>query len=211
MEALVTSPRLVIRCVLLLALCLAPSLAFAQAATPAPPADNPAPSGWWVVAGGAFATVRGSCQTCEEDYPYRHTGGILANIGHRFSDRVDAGAEVFWVPMTNDEGTHVNTTHVDGVVQFRPWASKGMFFKAGAGMAFVRNWLDAPDAAAPINSKALSVVIGAGWAFRPAKRLGLQIFGTQHAAALGDFQTSSGDVQDVIGNFWSLGIGIVIR
>ena len=77
-------------------------------------------------------------------------------------------------------------------------------------MAFVRNWIDAtgPDA---INSKALSVVVGAGWAFRPGARIGLQIFGAQHATALGDFQTGDGDIGDVIGNSWSIGAAIVIR
>jgi hypothetical protein len=63
----------------------------------------------------------------------------------------------------------------------------------------------------PIRQKASSVVIGAGWAFRPAERVGLQVFGSQHAAALGDLQGASGTVQDVMGNFWSFGAGVVIR
>ena len=46
---------------------------------------------------------------------------------------------------------------------------------------------------------------------RPQARIGLQVFGAQHAAALGDLQTGTGQVPDVIGNFWSLGGGIVIR
>jgi hypothetical protein len=77
-------------------------------------------------------------------------------------------------------------------------------------MAFVRNWVDviSPDS---FNQKALSVVLGAGWVFRPQARIGLQVFGAQHAAALGDLQTATEQVPDVIGNFWSLGGGIVIR
>jgi hypothetical protein len=192
---------------LALVLWLAPADVAAQPATPAAPAAAPL-SNLWIVAGGTFTAVRGSCQTCEEDYPYRKTGGVLGNIGYRFNDRVDAGAEIFWVPSEDEAGDSVRTTHLDAVAQFRPWRASGFFVKAGAGMAFVRNWPDIPTA---INSKALSVVIGAGWAFQPAKKFGLQVFGTQHAAALGDFQTSTSDVGDVIGNFWSLGIGIVIR
>ena len=34
---------------------------------------------------------------------------------------------------------------------------------------------------------------------------------TQHASAIGDFQTASELVQDVVGNYWSLGASIVIR
>ena len=48
----------------------------------------------WVVAGAASATVRGDCQTCEEDYPYRHGLGILGNIGYRINPRMDVGAEM---------------------------------------------------------------------------------------------------------------------
>ena len=86
------------------------------------------------------------------------------------------------------QGT-IRTTHLDAVAQFRPWASQGFFLKGGAGMAFVRNWVDVlgPDS---FNEKALSVVIGAGWVFRPTTRVGLQVFGRQHAIALGDLQTS---------------------
>jgi len=193
--------------VITLALWLSPMAAIAQ--TPTPTAATPAPvSDLWIVAGGSFTTVRASCQTCEEDYPYRKTGGILGNIGYRFNDRVDAGAELFWVPSEDAAGDSVRTTHIDAVAQFRPWRSSGFFVKAGAGMAFIRNWPDIPTA---LNSKALSVVIGAGWAFQPAKKFGIQVFGTQHAAALGDFQTATASVGDVIGNFWSMGIGIVIR
>jgi len=161
------------------------------------------------VAGGAFATVRGDCQTCEQDTPYRHAGSVLANVGYRISDRMDAGAELFWMPVDTPDG-NVRVTHVDAVAQYRLWGSKGFFLKGGAGMAFVRNWVDAVGPSS-INQKALSVVIGAGWVFRPAARVGVQIFGSQHAGAIGDLQTAAGDVPDVMGNFWSVGAAVVIR
>ena len=191
---------------------LAPSTAVAQS-PPQPStqaATEAAPSDIWFAAGGAFATVRAGCQTCEEDFPYRHAASVLANIGHRVNSRMDVGAEVFWIPVTTDAGDRIRTTHLDAVAQFRPWASKGFFLKGGAGMAFVRNWIDVPDAPA-VTSKALSVVIGGGWAFRPADRFGVQVFAAQHAAALGDLQTSTSEAQDILGNFWSVGIAVVIR
>ena len=55
------------------------------------------------------------------------------------------------------------------------------------------------------------MIIGAGWAFQPTARLGLQVFGTQHALALGDLQASQGLIDDVIGNRWSIGAAVVIR
>ena len=163
----------------------------------------------WITAGTTFATTRGDCQTCEEDFPYRHSPSVFANAGYRVNDRMDVGAELFWVPVDSVDG-QINATHIDAVAQFRPWASKGFFVKGGAGMAFVRNWVDAigPD---PINQKALSLVIGTGWAFRPARRLGFQIFGAQHVAALGDVQTAGEPIEDAVGNFWSVGVALVIR
>ena len=56
--------------------------------------------------------------------PYRHSPGILANFGYHVARRVDIGAEVFWIPMDTPQG-QINVTHIDGVVQFRPWASQG--------------------------------------------------------------------------------------
>ena len=204
--------EMTLRCALLLAW-LGQSVVVAQSAPPAQPSTSPDEqregSNLWLTAGGAFATMRGDCQDCEEDRPYRHAGSVLANVGYRVNDRMDVGGEIFWMPVDTPEG-RLHTTHLDAVAQFRPWASQGFFVKGGAGMAFVRNWVDAvgPD---PVNQKALSVVIGTGWAFRWAERVGLQLFGAQHVAALGDLKTAEEDVPDVVGNFWSLGAAIVIR
>jgi outer membrane protein with beta-barrel domain len=190
---------------LVVVLALAPAEATAQPASTPPPL----PSRLWLTAGGASATLRGDCQTCETDYPYRHGGSVLGNAGYRVNHRMDVGGEVFWVPVSTAQGT-IRTTHFDAVAQFRPWASQGFFMKGGAGMAYVRNWVDTISAES-INSKALSVVVGAGWEFRPLRRIGFQAFGSQHVAALGDLITADGDVPDVVGNFWSIGGAIVIR
>jgi hypothetical protein len=180
-------------------------------APPPAPETRPgsAPSDVWFTAGGTFSTLRGDCQTCEADTPYRHSGGLTADIGYRVSHRMDVGGEVFWMPVDTADG-NLRATHIDAVAQFRPWSSQGFFLKGGAGMALIRNWVDVIGTGA-FNSKALSVVIGAGWAFRPEERVGFQLFGTQHASAIGDFQTASELIQDVVGNYWSLGASIVVR
>jgi hypothetical protein len=194
---------------------IAPAAAFGQA-TPSvaqsltmAPAEEPPLSRMWLVAGAAFAVQRGDCQTCEQDFDYRHAGGVLADFGYAVTRRMDVAAELFWTSTDTLSG-HIRTTQIDAVSQFRPWASHGFFIKGGAGMAFVRNWVDATGPGA-INSKALSVVVGGGWAFRSSERVGLQIFATQHASALGDLATAEGEVGDVIGNLWSIGAAIVFR
>ena len=194
-----------------LCLTLTPAVALAQttAQVTSRPESPGAASNVWFVAGGAFATMRGDCQECEQDFPYRHSGAVLGNIGYRVNPRMDAGVEIFWMPMDTAQG-RVRATHLDAVAQFRPWASKGFFLKGGAGMGFVRNWVDTLGANS-FNGKALSVVIGAGWAFAPTARFGFQIFGSQHALALGDLQSAEGQIPDVMGNRWSLGAAVVIR
>lgn len=186
-------------------LTLAPAAAVAQ---PAPQAAAPA-SRLWLVAGGAFAALRGDCQTCEEDYPYRHGGGVLVNAGYRVNPRMDVGLELFWIPVDTVDG-RIKTTHWDAVAQFRPWASQGFFLKGGAGMAYVRNWVDVLGQQS-VNSKALSLVVGTGWEIRATRRIGLQVFGSQHVAALGDLRTADAEIPDVVGNFWSFGAAVVIR
>ena len=79
-------------------------------------------------------------------------------------------------------------------------------------MAFVRNFVyDGTGTLPPITSKALGLSYAAGWTFRRDERVGFQVFGAQHVAALGDFQTGGVTATDVIANFWSVGAAIVIR
>lgn len=181
----------------------APTLA--QSAQPAQEPTSPL----WIVAGGASGTLRGHCQECEQDFPFRHGGAITGDVGYRVNTRMDVGADLYWIEWSNDSG-HIQTIALNGVAQFRPWASAGFFVKGGAGMGFVRNFVHTLGPH-PDTSKALSVVIGTGWEFRSKGPLGFQLFAMQHVGALGDLQTAAGTIPDVTANFWSLGAAIVIR
>ncbi len=190
---------------------LAPVVAVAQNAPQVPPADAH-PSRAWVVLGGAQSNLRGDCTFCEVEgieARYSHSWSLVGDIGVRINSRTDAGLDVAWVPGTTRGGAPFRATFLLGVVQFRPWESQGFFVKGGMGMAFVRNFLVEDES--PIIQKALAVVIGGGWAFRPDKRLGFQVHATQHVAALGDFETREGTQENVMGNFWSLGAAVVFR
>lgn len=181
-------------------------------AAPAHAQDTPTPakpSRLWIVAGGGSGTLRGHCNDCGADFPFRHGGALVGNAGYHVNPRMDVGADVFWTQWHNESG-RLRTTAIDAVGQFRPWASKGFFVKGGAGMAFVRNWVHTIGPH-PDNQKALAVVFGGGWEFNPKGGLGLQLFAMQHVGALGDLQTSNGAVSDVSANFWSVGAAIVIR
>jgi hypothetical protein len=191
-----------------LLLCALPVLASAQQAPATPPSQVRHP---WIVAGGTWTTLLGDCTNCDID-TYLHTGGVLGNAGVSLNPRTDLGAEIFWVPETLTTGDQIRVTFVMAAVQFRPWRTRGFFLKTGAGMAFLRNWLDAVDTGEPpVRSKAFALAIGGGWEWTLKGRLGAQAFATQHAAALGDLQTSDQTIENVMGNFWSVGAALVIR
>jgi len=82
------------------------------------------------------------------------------------------------------------------------------------GMAFVRNWVydfSGGISAPPFTSKALGLTYSAGWTFRHTQRVGVQIFGAQYVATLGDLKTSERTYENVIANFWSVGAVLVFR
>ena len=191
---------------------LAPEQTAAQTQEPeAETASGSTASNLWLVLGGSQTTVRGDCTFCEVqevDARYSHTWSVLANVGGRVNDRTDVGGEVVWVPGRTRGGASIRATFLLGVVQFRPWASQGFFVKGGMGMAFLRNFLLEDST---VTQKALGAVIGGGWAFRTDKRVGFQLHASQYAAALGDFDTGLGELENVLGNIWTLGGAVVIR
>jgi hypothetical protein len=197
----------------LVLLVLTPALAAGQAAqqAPAPPdsSGQALTSRTWIVLGASATTLRGTCQFCELETGYRHTWSLLADVGVRINPRADVGVEVLWVPASSEAGDDIRTTYIAAVGQFRPWSSKWFFLKGGAGMAIVRNFVF--DLESPALQKALAIHFGGGWEFRRDKRVGFEVFGAQHAAALGDFVLREGTVDNVMGNYWSLGAALVIR
>jgi hypothetical protein len=190
--------------------------ATAQVTTAAAAAQGTIPaaseSGWpWIVVGGSTTSLLGDCTDCPAD-TYLHSGGLLAIVGGSLNARSDIGAEVMWVPATSAAGDPIRTTYVMGVYQGRPWRSSGFFLRVSSGMAFVRNWVVTEEAGQSVfTSKAFALALGAGWEWRMARRFGFQVFGAQHVAALGDLTTSTTTVENVVGNFWSVGGAIVIR
>ena len=192
---------------ILLLLLLSSGVAAAQPATSSSPS-----SGWqpWIVVGGSSTTLLGDCTDCPAD-TYVHDGGVLAIVGTPLTPRTDIGGQLFWVPSSSAAGEPINTTYVMGTFQFRPWGSSGFFVRLSSGMAFVRNWVVDTDTSTSFTSKAFALEIGGGWEWRFSRRLGTQVFGSQHVAALGDLQGATQRVENVMGNFWSVGGGIVIR
>jgi hypothetical protein len=199
--------------VLSIELLLTPSLTHAQSSTPSTPSTAAPGTRPWIVVGGHSTTLIGDCTNCDEG-TYQHTGGLLVNAGISFSPQTDVGAEVLWVPAHLPTGEDLRSTFILATVQFRPWRTNGFFVKAGAGTAFIRNWVidfQGTGEAPPFISTAFGLGIGAGWEWRTRSPLGVQISGSHHVAALGDLNTGTDTADNVIGNFWSVGAALVIR
>jgi len=180
----------------------------AEAQTPSTSAPT---SGPWLVVGGGSTSLLSDCTDCENTN-YVHTGSLLVDFGRAANPRFDFGVEFLWVPSKSSSGDYVRTAFVSGVVQFRPWKSKGFFIRGSSGMAFVRNWIVTPTiSTADARSKAFALGLTAGWEWRANNHWGAQVFGAQHVAALGDLSTTFGTIQNVVGNFWTVGGAIVIR
>ncbi len=189
---------------------LAPAIAAAQT-TASSSSTSSEPSKLWIVAGGGSTTLLGDCTGCEAT-TYTHTGGIVGIVGRSITPRTDAGVQIFWVPATAATGEHLRTTFIMGAFQFRPWQSKGFFLSFDMGMAFVRNWVvDTKSIPQDFTSKAFALALGGGWEWRFTPKLGGQVFAMQHVAALGDLNGNTGTVENVVGNFWTVGAGIVIK
>jgi hypothetical protein len=187
------------------------SAAWAQTAPVAAPAPS---SRLWIVAGGGFTATRGGCTDCEGGV-YDKTGSFLVDAGVRVNRRADAAVELAWVPLQSRAGEPIRVTFLLAVGQFRPWENRGFFLKGGMGIAFVRNWIYEPnasnDVAPPYTTNAMGLTYGAGWVFKPARKVTLQFYGSQHVVALGDLTTSIASFENIVGNFWTVGAGIVIR
>jgi hypothetical protein len=189
-------------------------LAIGIAAPVSAHAQAPSPSRAWFAIGGASTTLQGACgEGCDLESAYLNTASLLVSGGYRVNSQMDTGVELFWTSAESPTGGDgIRSTFVLGVVNFRPWESKGFSIKGGMGMAFMRNWIYDPSGANPaFRSKALGLTYGAGWTFRRDARMAIQIFGAQHVAALGDLQTSRGTAENVIANFWSAGAVLLIR
>ena len=195
----------------------AAALAQAPAQTPSPQATAaPTPgSRVWIVAGAGFAAARAGCATCDRDGVYTTSQSFLVDAGMRVNPRMDAGIELYWVGLDVDGTSHIRTTFLLGVAQFYPWVDHGLFLRAGMGIGIAGNGLYnpiGPPLAPPYTTNALAVAFGVGWEFKATPRWGVQVHGMQHVAALGELTTTTGaSVKNVVGNYWTVGVAVVIR
>jgi hypothetical protein len=213
--------RLVSLVISIPALLFVPAAAVAQTPPDIPAQTQPAKpvvpsvgSKWWIVGGGGFSMARASCATCSREGVFTNGVGFFLDVGGRINPRVDAGVEGTFVSGRIEDQDSIHTTFILGVGQFRPWVDHGLYLRAGMGIAFAGNGLAGPigQLAPPYSTNALGVTWGLGWIFKAERRYTVQASFSQHIAALGELSTVTGTtIKNVVANYWTSGLAIVIR
>ena len=189
----------------------------APAPAPPKPATNPH-SRYWVVGGVGFGAARAGCPEPDCDREGVSTNGrsLLVDFGFRATPRLDFGLELAYgsSKLEDNDDDPILTTFVMGVVQVRPWDTRGFFFKTGMGAGIVGNLYipNGPTLNGTVTTNTLALVYGAGWVFRREQRFALQVHGTHHIAALGEVTlTDNTSIKNVVGNYWTVMVGIAFR
>jgi len=191
-----------------------PAAESAPAPAPPKPATNPH-SRYWVVGGIGFGSARTGCPDCDPEGVSTNGRSLLVDGGFRATPRMDFGLEVAYGSSKLEfDAEPIRTTFVMGVVQVRPWQTRGFFFKTGMGTGVVGNLYipNGPVLDGPITTNTLALVYGAGWVFRREQRFALQVHGTHHIAALGEVTIDENtSMKNVLNNYWNVMVGIVFR
>jgi len=188
-------------------LLLAPGVARAQEPQ-APPAPPKSGVSWWAGGGGGYIAGRIDCTNCQEDPPYGNNGGFVFQGGVRLTERVQVGGEIFTFGR-QAAGLDLRQSYLLAIFQYRPWASQGFFLKGGYGMAFIKEVV--PDGDDVIRTWGMGLTYGAGWIIGIDKRVSVAPFGAHYVTTVGDFQTSKGLAENVVGNGWFAGATIMFR
>lgn len=174
-------------------------------------------SRYWLVGGVGFGAARAGCPECNPDGVFSDGRSLLMDAGFRVNRRLDFGVEVAYSSsrFEQTDAEAIPTTFVMGVVQVRPFDTRGFFFKTGMGAGIVGSGLTGPFGPQPegtYTTNTLALVYGAGWVFRREQRFALQVHGTHHVAALGELTINDKQsIENVVGNYWNLTVGIVFR
>jgi hypothetical protein len=166
--------------------------------------------GGWLGAGLGYGAFRTDCSNCTRDDLYSTGGSLVVSGGVTVNDQVDAGGEILWASTALQSGSY-RAAFLLGVVQFRPWRTRGFYLKGGLGLAFVRTNITSGDQATESSPKGLGVHYGAGWVFGRGRRVSFAPFGGHYVASLGDVPTPDGNAENPVSNVWFAGVTVFVR
>jgi len=169
----------------------------------------------WLVGGMGYAVARAGCDICDPAGQFHESRSVTVTGGLHVTPRVDAGIEAHWVGLKVGGDDPMRTTFILGTAQLRPWDRHGFFVRTGLGVGIVGRGLYrpfGPSLAPPYTTNALGFVYGAGWLVKVKDRWAIQAHATHYVAALGELTKADGTTMlNVVGNYWTVGMAIVVR
>ena len=198
-----------------LLLALTPARASGQQSVPLPKRGG----GLWVDAGAGYATMRltsgQNLATGQQILGVVHAHGmaVTLTVGGAPSPNVLLGVQVQeW--RSSGSGVRQRVRSVLAAVQWYPWASIGLFVRAGTGV--VQGPVEAPDTtvSAQVGSASgdgVGFTVGIGYDFPVSRHFGLSVQAATHIAALGDLTRNGQTAYDVIGYVSQIGVSVVWR
>jgi hypothetical protein len=174
------------------------------------PAQAPFRGGLWADVGIGAGSLRLSCTTCSH---IAAASGyeLTVSVGGAPTRNVLLGVQAqSWTGTTGSRTQRVRS--LLAILQWYPWASAGLFVRAGTGVV---QGPVTPDAAgaqpATVQNTGVGMDLGVGYDLPLSRHVGVTIQVASHIAALGDLTVAGQPANDVIASVRRVGIAVVLR
>jgi hypothetical protein len=164
--------------------------------------------------GVGYAAAKADCSNCSPEGEYG-SGAVYNDVA------AVAIAPVWWVNskivagvelQAESSRTQARAVYLLGIVRFHPWEHKGFFLRGGYGLLQVKAPLALPDGSvSTAKYRGMALTYGAGWMFRQNRRLSWGPYGAHYVGTLGSAVIGSFQAQNIIGNTWFAGVGVVFN
>jgi hypothetical protein len=164
--------------------------------------------------GIGYAAAKADCSNCSPEGEYG-SGAVYTDV------TAFAVAPVWWVNPKVVAGVELQieasrkearAVYLLGIVRFHPWEGSGFFLRGGYGLLQVKSPLNLPDGSvSTAKYRGMALTYGAGWMFRQNSRLAWGPYAAHYVGTLGSAVIGSFQAQNIIGNTWFAGVGVVFN
>jgi hypothetical protein len=152
-------------------------------------AQQPARQGFWGSVGGGYGTAKLGCSNCGDISREGSFSGFLV-MGGTLSSSLLIGLEVDgWVKTINNDPLRLGG--LNGILQWYPAASLGLFVKGGVGLAYARGDLRFPTSVF-VDDTGLGYLLGVGFDFPVGSGVAVSPVASFYGGNIGDVQNAQG-------------------
>jgi len=179
------------------------------ALAPGTAAASPVWEGTWWSLGGAYSSTKADCRDCQ-NAEYIDSGSILGRGGYTVSPRVRIGGEITRTYRQDPGRPDGTLTTVSAITQWNMVRAVPIIIEVGYGVSRASYSIEENGNVLTLhrNGIALNLGVGSEWPIGP---IDVGPYGAMYVGALGDAQTSSGEVaRDALVLSWFAGINFTI-